>query len=166
MAAPIHAPRVFSGDIAAAHKLALAEREPVFVPAATYTDDRGWSIMNQFQGVLGPDGQINFTVQYPGVVKAWHRHRKQTDFWLCVQNHIKVGMHREEDQKSWSIVMGEKRQGILIIPPPLWHGATVAGPASAGLLYYVTHAYDAKSPDEERRAHDSVPEFTWDVQHR
>jgi dTDP-4-dehydrorhamnose 3,5-epimerase len=163
---PIQAPRIHSGDLAAGHQLALAEREPVFVPAAIYADDRGWSIMNQFQGVLAPEGQINFTVQYPGVIKAWHRHRKQTDFWMCVQGHIKAGIAREEDGRLWSIVAGEKRPGILIIPPPLWHGATVAGPQSAGLFYYVTHGYNPHAPDEDRRPHDSIPGFAWEVQHR
>lgn len=158
---PIH----HDGPIADAHATALAQHVPVFVPAALYTDDRGWSLMNQLQGVLGPQGQINFSTQYPGVIKAWHHHQKQTDFWICLNGHIKVGVYDEDNDHAWSLVIGEKRPGVLVIPPPLWHGAATVGHVPAGLLYYVTHAYDPANPDEQRRPHDSVTGFPWTVQH-
>jgi dTDP-4-dehydrorhamnose 3,5-epimerase len=154
-----------NGDLAAAHEHAKANNEPVFVPAQLFTDDRGWSMMNQMQGVMGPQGQINFSVQYPGVVKAWHRHALQTDFWICLQGHIKVGVYRETDNVAWLLVIGEKRPGVMVIPPPLWHGAATCGDTPAGLLYYVTLAYIAAKPDEDRRAFDSVAGFPWHVRH-
>jgi hypothetical protein len=43
---------------------------------------------------------------------------------------------------------------------------TPVGPAPSGLFYYVTHAYNPKNPDEERRDYDSVEGFPWEVQHR
>lgn len=159
-------PRTFDGPLEAAFDEAMTQREPLFVPATIYTDDRGWSIMNQFQKVLKPTGQINYSVLYPYVIKAWHRHARQTDFWMCLSSHIKVGIHRDQDNRSWMAVIGERRPGIMIIPPPLWHGAASIGPEPAGLLYYVTHPYDSTNPDEDRRSHDSVPGFPWQVQHR
>jgi dTDP-4-dehydrorhamnose 3,5-epimerase len=159
------APRTMQAPLAEAHAAALQQKEPIFVPASLYTDDRGWSLMNQMQGVMSPQGQINYSVQYPGVIKAWHRHAKQTDFWICLNGHIKVGVAREEDNTRWLLVIGEKRPGVMIIPPPLWHGAATVGDAPAGLFYYVTHAYDAKQPDEQRRAHDSIAGFPWHVRH-
>jgi len=147
-------------------EMAEAERQPVFVPTPVYTDDRGWSLMNMLTGALRPEGQVNFSVQYPGVVKAWHRHALQTDFWICLHGHLKVGVHREEDGRSWMGVIGEKRAGMVVIPPPLWHGAATVGPTSAGLLYFVTKAYDASNPDEERRGPDTIPGFSWGVEHR
>jgi dTDP-4-dehydrorhamnose 3,5-epimerase len=158
--------QTFTGSLAEAFDCAKQKNEPVFCPAPIYADDRGWSIMNQFQGVLSPQGQVNYSVMYPYVIKAWHRHQKQTDFWMCLNGHLKVGVYRSEDDTAWSTVIGEKRPGIVVIPPPLWHGVATVGPESAGLLYYVTHAYDPGQPDEERRAHDSVAGFPWGVQHR
>jgi dTDP-4-dehydrorhamnose 3,5-epimerase len=157
---------VHQGDIAQGFARATELRSPLFVPAATYCDDRGWSIMNQFHGVLGPDGQINFSCVYPNVVKAWHRHRHQTDFWIGVGGHIKVGVCREDDGRLWQLVTGEMRPGIVIIPPPLWHGVASVGPTSAQMFYYVTKAYDPAHPDEERRPFDSFPDFNWGVEHR
>lgn len=151
-----------------ADALALTEEqgEPLFVPCETYCDDRGWSLMNLFAGAMSDQGQVNFSVQYPGVIKAWHRHQRQTDFWCCLYGHLKVGVYREEDETAWSIVIGEKRMGVLLIPPPLWHGATTVGPQPAGLLYYVTQRFDPARPDEDRRAFDSVPGFAWGVANR
>src|SRR4051812_39657677 len=119
--------RTAAGDLNEAFQAALASREPVFLPQTHFTDERGWSLMNQLQSVMRPEGQVNFSVQYPGVVKAWHPHAKQPYFWICLTGHIKVGVHREEDSKSWLIVTGEKKPGVVIIPPPLWHGAATVG---------------------------------------
>ena len=158
--------RTTSDSLPAALEAARRDVEPLFFPASVYTDDRGWSIMNQFQGVLSEEGQINFSTQYPGAIKAWHRHARQTDFWMCLTGHIKVGVYCGQTERAWALVIGEKRPGIVIIPPPLWHGAATVGPEPAGLLYYVTHAYDPKNPDEERMAFDQVPGFPWQPVHR
>jgi len=158
--------RTTSEPVAAAFAAAMRDREPVFCPASVYTDDRGWSVMNQFQGVLTAEGQINFSVQYPGAIKAWHRHSRQTDFWMCLTGHIKVGVYCGETERAWSLVIGEKRAGIVVIPPPLWHGAATVGSEEAGLLYFVTQAYDSNAPDEERMGYDEVAGFPWRPVHR
>lgn len=166
-ARPVSTPSFWpNGDVPAAFAAAKERLEPIFVPTTWYVDDRGGSMMNMMQGVLGPNGQINFAVQNPGTTKAWHRHHKQTDFWVCHHGHLKAGIHRETDGKSWMIVIGERRPGILIIPPPLWHGASTVGHVPCGLMYYVTERYDPSKPDEDRRAHDSIEGFSWEVQHR
>lgn len=160
------APTVMNVPVAEAFAAAKARVEPIFVPITVHADDRGWSLMNQLQGVMSPEGQVNYSVQYPGVIKAWHRHDKQTDFWVCLMGQIKVGVHRESDGKSWLVVTGEKRPGVVVIPPPLWHGVATVGHEPAGLLYYVTHSYDPKSPDEQRRGHDTIIGFPWAIVHR
>lgn len=140
--------------------------EPALLPINLHSDDRGWSIMNQLQGVMDSQGQINISLQHPGVIKAWHRHKLQTDFWICVRGDLKVGVHRTEDDKAWTAVIGEHRPALVIIPPSLWHGAATVGSEPASLLYYVTHAYNPKQPDEERRAFNIPPWFPWSVQFR
>jgi len=161
----LRTPRTFTGEWSEAHELALRESEPVFVPVVPYADDRGWSLMNMMTGVLGAQGQINYSLQYPGVVKAWHRHQKQTDFWCCVHGHLKAGVCRPSDDARWLVVFGERKPGVLVIPPTLWHGAAAVAEAPAGLLYFVTHRYDAKQPDEERLAHDAISGFPWGIRH-
>ena len=158
-------PRIFEGDICAALELAKAEREPIFLPVSIFSDDRGWSMMNLLRGVLGPNGQINYSLMYPGVIKAWHSHQRQSDFWLSVMGHVKAGVHREDDGQTWMAILGEQSPGIMIIPPKLWHGAATVGHQPAGLLYYVTERYNPEQPDEQRRPFDSINGFFWGVGH-
>ena len=165
MTKPAH-PKTVDGPPADAHRLALDERAPVFVPASIYADDRGWSVMNQLQGVMTPEGQLNYSVTYPGVIKAWHRHSRQTDFWIGLAGMLKAGVWCPDTGRLWVCILGEKRPGILIIPPPLWHGVATVGPTTAGLLYYVPHAYDPRKPDEERAPFDAFAGFNWSVEHR
>lgn len=162
----ISTPATSRHTLADTFQIATESRTPQFVPTSHFTDDRGWSLMNQMQGVMSDQGQVNFSMQYPGVIKAWHRHRLQTDFWMCLVGHIKVGIYDQENDRAWSIVIGEKRPGTVVIPPPLWHGAATVGHTPAGLLYYVTHSYNPEQPDEERAAHDAFTGFPWQVEHK
>ncbi len=162
----VQPPNEFTGPWPDALQAALEASEPLFVPCTYHCDDRGWSLMNLLTGALDAEGQVNFSMQHPGVVKAWHRHDRQADCWICVQGHLKAGVHREADGATWSIVLGEKRPGVLGIPPPLWHGAATVGSVQCGLFYYVTRSYDAARPDEHRRPWDSVPGFDWSVTNR
>lgn len=165
MTAPPRPIRTFDGPLDHAWAGAKEANEPVLVPIRPHADDRGWSYMNLMQGVLD-GGQINVSVQHPGVVKAWHRHERQTDFWLVLGGHLKVGVWRADDNACWQAVVGDRRPGIVVIPPPLWHGAATVGAEPATLLYYVTERFDPEHPDEQRAAHDALPGFPWDVQHR
>lgn len=158
-------PTVWTGPIAEADAAARERGEPLWTPASYFVDDRGWSLMNLLAGALSPEGQFNFSVQHPGVVKAWHRHALQTDFWLCLNGHVKVGVFDQATGRSWLQVIGERSPGVMIIPPPLWHGAATVGSERAGLFYYVTRAYDPAKPDEERLAHDGVSGFPWSTRH-
>ena len=162
----VETPRTVRLDWAAALELAESGCEPVFVPVTPFCDDRGWSLMNLYTGMLSEQGQINVSTQYPGVIKAWHRHQRQTDVWLCPSGHLKVGVYDEGADRAWAIVIGEQKPGAVIIPPPLWHGAATVGPQAATLMYYVTNAFDPDNPDEQRRPYDSVTGFPWGVQHR
>lgn len=161
----VRKPAICTDGAVKAHAMALEQGEPVLCAIALYADDRGWSMMNQLQGVMTTQGQMNFSCQYPGVIKGWHRHAKQTDFWICVHGHIKAGVWREGESWAWMAVLGEQSPSVLIIPPGLWHGAATVGPQPAGLLYYVTHAYDPNHPDEDRRPFDSVSGFPWAIRH-
>ncbi len=155
---------VKANDLSSAENLALKENIPVICNQSFFADDRGWSLVNHLQGILSSDGQINYSFSYPRVIKAWHRHQKQTDFWACLHGHIRVGIFREPN-KYWSITLGERAPYTLVIPPELWHGMVAVDNKGAGLLYYVTKAYCPENPDEERVPHDAF-DFAWEIEHK
>lgn len=147
-----------------AYCLSLKNNEPIMVSIDCYADDRGRSFMNLLQGVMSEEGQIAYSIMYPNVIKAWHRHRMQTDFWICVSGHLKAGA--SDGNKTWIAVMGEMHPCLLIMPPLMWHGAATIGDKPASLLYYVICCYDPQSPDEERMSFDAIEAFPWSVQCR
>ena len=119
-----------------------------------------------------PFAQIIHTVTYPGVIKAFHWHRHQTDYWYCAGGNIRVGLVdlREgsptEGQQA-SICLGEWSRKVLKIPPGVAHGYQVLGQVAAQLIYYVTNPYNAAQPDEERIPWDDPSlGFDWTVKNR
>ena len=51
-------------------------------------DSRGFGLYNLFSDVL--PGQVNCTTTQHGVVRAFHKHNKQIDRWVCVKGNIHV----------------------------------------------------------------------------
>ncbi len=112
-----------------------------------FKDNRGRGLYNIFTAL--PKGQINLSVTYPNVVRAFHRHLKQTDYWYVVSGDIEVCLKSDFDSPFFIYMRGGEDQ-ILKIPPTVWHGFRVLGNEPATLLYYVTESYNPDFPDEER----------------
>lgn len=54
----------------------------------TFKDDRSRSYCDVFPAVT--PGDINISVMYPGTIKAFHRHKKQTDHWFLAKGNVRV----------------------------------------------------------------------------
>ena len=155
----------------------------------THCDDRGRSLLSIYDHLPELPGQFNASILYAGVIKAWHRHRLQTDHWTVPAGNLKVGLFNAEaaplvaelvlagptpgserrqsctvaPNSGYTLYLGEHRPGVLSIPPGLWHGGVATGGRDAVLLYYVTRKYDPANPDEERRDWNAFP-FAWEVE--
>lgn len=113
-------------------------------------------------------GQVYLTVVYPGVVKAWHYHKKQTDNFVCVAGMAKVALYDPREGsptqgQTDTFVIGPQRQRRLTIPAGVYHGFTAVGPEPAMIINIPTELYDYEHPDEYRRAWDD-PEIGYDWQ--
>lgn len=111
-------------------------------------------------------GQCYITMVYPGVVKAWHYHKKQTDHFVCVGGMAKVVLHdsREDSPtkgETNEFVIGWQRQRMVIIPPDVYHGFTAVGEEPAYIINVPTELYDYENPDEHRRPWND-PEIGYD----
>ena len=101
-------------------------------------------------------GQCYVTMVYPGVVKAWHYHKKQVDHFVCVGGMAKVVLHdRREGSSTFGetneFVIGWQRQRMVIIPNGVYHGFTTVGTEPAFIVNVPTELYDYDDPDEFRR---------------
>jgi len=110
-------------------------------------------------------GQWSHSLMFDGVIKAWHLHRIQTDWWYVASGVLRVGLCDMRDDSPtcktvMDFLMGDLQPAHVIkIPPGVAHGCkTVQGPVN--LFYVTSHVYD---PDDEvRLAHnDPAIDFDW-----
>lgn len=112
-------------------------------------------------------GQVYFTTTYPGVVKAWHYHRRQTDHFYVVQGTVKVGLYdSREDSPTRGTVhefyLGEHCPGLARIPAGVQHGWMCVSPREAIVVNLVSEPYNYADPDEFRmHPHDNDIPYDW-----
>lgn len=115
-------------------------------------DDRAQRYFLEFPEMKG---QINISrVNSTSHVVAWHRHKKQTDYWFCVKGSFKVGLAEAVDNKTsirWEY-LSDKNPRILKIPPGVWHGYKALQPESV-MLYYLTEKYDTEDEWKVKPGH-------------
>lgn len=113
-------------------------------------------------------GQISHSYMFPGVVKAWHVHKMQVDWWYVVQGVIKVALYdtREHSKthkelNEFTIGSKEGQNKIIKVPAGVAHGLKVMeGPAD---LVYVTSGIYSKG--EEGRIPYDDPDIGYDWVH-
>lgn len=134
---------------------------------ATHPDERGLfrEIIRASDSFFGEGfGQLSHSIMYCGVIKAWHIHPTQVDWWYVPIGALKVALHDMRKESSTFGVTSELLLGeiygaqVLKIPAGVAHGcATLVSPTH--LFYVTSKVYD---PQEEGRiAHDD-PEIGYD----
>ena len=113
-------------------------------------------------------GQAYVTTGYPGVVKAWHYHKHQTDHFAVVSGMMKVVLYDDRDGSSTrgevnEFFMGDLNPLLLKIPKGVYHGFKCISETEALCLNAPTNIYNYEDPDEYRLpAHtDQIP-YNWD----
>jgi dTDP-4-dehydrorhamnose 3,5-epimerase len=133
-------------------------------------DERGFlmEMLRVDDPFLQKFGQAYLTVAYPGVVKGWHYHKKQTDHFVGVNGMLKVVLYDGREGSSThglvnEFFLGERNPILLVIPPLVLHGMKGIGTAPAFLINIPTEPYNYKEPDEFRvHPHDIDIPYDWD----
>ncbi|OQX55651.1 MAG: dTDP-4-dehydrorhamnose 3,5-epimerase [Candidatus Aminicenantes bacterium 4484_214] len=120
-------------------------------------DERGrlMEILRSDDKLFQKFGQVYMTTTYPGVVKAWHFHRQQTDNIACVQGMIKLALY---DSRPESATKGEVNQFylgvhnplLIQVPPGVYHGWMCVSQEEAMVINIPTEVYNYEKPDEYR----------------
>ena len=100
-------------------------------------------------------GQVYMTTGYPGVVKAWHFHKKQYDNFACLKGMMKVVLYdsREGSPTKGEVnefFLGEHNNILLQIPPFVYHGFKCISDTEAMIINCCTEMYNRAEPDEYR----------------
>lgn len=138
-------------------------------------DDRGYLmeiLRKDWSDVFLAFGQAYVSLNYPGVIRAWHYHQKQTDVFVCVSGMIKVALYDARPASPTvgrvdEYVTGDDRSLAILIPPGVYHGYQTLGTRPSLLINFPTELYDPARPDEFRTPHDSpdIP-YRWDLKIR
>ena len=148
-------------------KLGVIE-DVVIQPLARHPDDRGY--FEELIRVTDPwfgegFGQLSHSKMYPGVVKAWHIHKTQIDWWYVAAGRLLVALHdRRPDSPTLGVTqelyMGDDLPPtVLKIPAGVAHGCRAIGGEPAHLFCVTSRTYD---PDEEGRIAYNDPEIGYD----
>lgn len=132
-------------------------------------DERGrlMEMLRKDDEVFEQFGQIYMTTVYPGVVKGWHYHKKQTDHFVCVSGMLKVVLYDNRDDSPTKgevneFFLGEHNPILLKIPTHVLHGMKGVGTKEAVLINVPTEMYDHNDPDEFRiHPHDNDIPYDW-----
>lgn len=109
-------------------------------------------------------GQLSRSLMFPGVIKAWHVHKTQIDWWYCARGTLKAAVYdNRQDSPTYKMlnefVLGENGEDIVLkIPAGVAHGCKVMGD-TAELVYVTSGVYD---PEEEGRIEHDDPEIGYD----
>lgn len=145
-------------------------------PYLLWPDDRGYflEVLRLGQGLATgfPPAtlQVSAALGYPGAIKAFHYHLRQTDLWVPAMGLLQVALVDLRRSSATlgvrnTLYLGVLRPWQLLIPPGVGHGYKVIGAEPALLLYATDRFYD---PGDEGRIPHSDPRinYDWETQRR
>jgi len=138
-------------------------------PLRVVPDERGrlMEIIRSDDPFFRRFGQAYLTTVYPGVVKAWHLHKKQTDHFCVVKGMAKVVLwdgRRGSPTRGMvnEFFIGELNPMVVVIPPFVMHGFKAVGDEEVYLMNFPTELYNYREPDEHRLpAHTKKIPYDW-----
>ena len=145
-------------------------------PFPIFPDDRGYflEIQRLGQGLAAAfppaTTQISAASNFPGTIKAFHYHLRQTDFWVPVKGMLQVALadlrvgSRTFGERN-TIYVGTLRPWQILIPPGVAHGYKVIGREESLLVYLTDRFYD---PSDEGRLpyNEASINYDWETQHK
>lgn len=132
-------------------------------------DERGrlMEILRADDEMFKTFGQVYMTTAYPGVVKGWHYHKKQSDNMAVVKGMMKIVLYdgREGSPTNGEVNVffaGEHNPILIHIPPYVFHGFKCISSEEAIVVNAPTETYNYKDPDEFRvHPHDNNIPYDW-----
>ncbi|HKX05756.1 MAG TPA: dTDP-4-dehydrorhamnose 3,5-epimerase family protein [Methylomirabilota bacterium] len=115
--------------------------------------------------------QVNYSELDPGVIKAFHIHRRQTDVWFVPPDDkmlvvlLDVRAQSKSPNAQRRLILGDGHCRLLRIPPGVAHGVKNLAAARGRIIYLVDHQFspDPDQTEEGRLPWDFAGPDVWDV---
>jgi dTDP-4-dehydrorhamnose 3,5-epimerase len=142
------------------------------IPLKQIPDERG-KIMHMLKCTdphFEKFGEVYFSVAYPGVIKGWHLHTKQTQFYAVIFGMIKLVLYDERKKSKtkgelMEIFTGEDNYLLIKIPPGVVNGYKTIGLKSAIVANCATEPHDPKEMIRYNPFKSHI-KYNWDLRHK
>ena len=132
-------------------------------------DDRGrlMEILRSDDKIFKKFGQVYMTTAFPGVIKAWHWHKKQDDNFTCIHGKMRLALYDARPKSPTykevnDFVISLESPMLVHIPKNVYHGFKCISDTEALVINTVTVPYNYKNPDECRiDPHDNDIPYDW-----
>ena len=115
--------------------------------------------------------QVNMTVTFPGQIRAWGIHRFTVDRLFAASGSLCIVCYdgRRESPSFGSVnefMLGGRNQGLVVIPPGVYHGWKNLGADEATIISMPSRLYDHDGPDrwelpwDSDEARETIP-YEW-----
>lgn len=163
-------------------KIILSPQSPDLIsgieinPFPLWPDDRGYflEVARLGQGLVvdfpSAATQVSAALNYPGIIKAFHYHKLQTDYWVAAAGLLQVALvDLRRGSKTYGVkntlYIGTLRPWQLLIPPGIAHGYKVIGDQPSVLIYITNRTYDPKDEGRIPHNHPGIA-YDWELQHK
>lgn len=136
-------------------------------------DERGklFEVLRNDDKFYNGFGQAFISTIRNGVVKAWHMHQLQTDYYCVLKGMCRIVLlDRREKSKTFNQKMefytGEENPLLIKIPPYILHGIKCYKGDEAILLAITDVPYNRVEPDEIKIPYDRFQEINWECENK
>ena len=120
-------------------------------------DERGrlMEILRSDEEIFRNFGQVYMTTAYPGIIKAWHYHKKQDDYFTCISGTMRLALYdARKDSPTYKEIndftINLENPILVKIPRLVYHGFKCVGDKEAIVINPPTLPYNPDEPDEYR----------------
>ena len=142
------------------------------VPLRQIPDERG-KIMHMLRADdahFEAFGEVYFAVAYPGAIKGWHLHSRQTQNYAVISGMIKLVLYDPRDDSPTKgelneLFIGEDNYCLVRIPPGIYNGYKTYGVKPAIVANCATEPHDPTEMTRLDPFDASIP-YDWALIHR
>ena len=141
-------------------------------PLKQIIDERGqvMLMMRNDDKIFKNFGEIYFSCTHPGVVKAWHMHKKMTLNYAIISGQLKIVLFDDRKKSSTKgtlqeIYMSTENYFLLSVPPLIWNGFKGIGTETSIVANCSDIPHDKNEMVRMNPNSNKIP-YKWELKHR
>ena len=141
-------------------------------PLKQIIDERGkvMLMMRNDDKIFKKFGEIYFSCTHPGVVKAWHMHKKMTLNYAIISGQLKIVLFDGRKKSSTKgtlqeIYMSTENYFLLSVPPLIWNGFKGIGTETSIVANCSDIPHDKNEMVRMNPNSKKIP-YKWELKHR